>query len=131
MNLTEYTEAILKIIEDGRGYMALIDITHLLEQKAKHVENSTSQTLKQEPRKDEVILTKEEYGELVSSEFDNGYAKGYKEALEQGSILDKIRAEIEALEYLNIEDGSNGYDKYTEQYEVLKIIDKYKEESEE
>lgn len=39
--------------------------------------------LEQEPRKDEVILTKEEYGELVSSEFDNGYAKGYREALEQ------------------------------------------------
>lgn len=39
--------------------------------------------LEQEPRKDEVILTKKEYGELVSSEFDNGYAKGYREALEQ------------------------------------------------
>ena len=39
--------------------------------------------LEQEPRKDEVILTKEEYGELVSSEFDNGYAKGFREALEQ------------------------------------------------
>ncbi len=45
-------------------------------------------------------------------------------------ILDKIRAEIEALEYLNIEDGSDGFDKYIEQYEVLKIIDKYKAESE-
>ena len=44
--------------------------------------------------------------------------------------LDKIRAEIESLEYLNIEDGSDGYDKYIEQYEVLKIIDKYKAESE-
>ena len=43
----------------------------------------------------------------------------------------KIRAEIAALEYLNIEDGSDGYDKYIEQYEVLKIIDKYKGESEE
>jgi hypothetical protein len=43
-------------------------------------------------------------------------------------VLDKIRAEIKALEYLNIEDGSNGYDKYIEQYEVLKIIDKYKAE---
>ena len=39
--------------------------------------------LLEEPRKDEVILTKKEYGELVSSEFDNGYAKGYREALEQ------------------------------------------------
>ena len=46
-------------------------------------------------------------------------------------VLDKIRAEIEKLEYLNIDDGSDGYDKYIEQYEVLKIIDKYKAESEE
>ena len=45
-------------------------------------------------------------------------------------VLDKIRAEIEKLEYLNIEDGSDGFDKYIEQYEVLKIIDKYKAESE-
>jgi hypothetical protein len=45
--------------------------------------------LEQEPRKDEVILTKEEYGELVSSEFDNGYAKGYREALEQEPKLEK------------------------------------------
>ena len=47
---------------------------------------------------------------------------------EYQSILDKIRAEIETLDYLNIEDGSDGYDKYIEQYEVLKIIDKYKAE---
>ena len=45
-------------------------------------------------------------------------------------VLDKIRAEIKKLEYLNIEDGSDGYDKYIEQYKVLKIIDKYKIESE-
>lgn len=44
--------------------------------------------------------------------------------------LDKIRTEIEALEYLNIEDGSDGYDKYIEQYEVLNIIDKYRAEEE-
>lgn len=50
--------------------------------------------------------------------------------LEQETILDKIRAEIENLEHLNIEDGSDGYDKYIEQSEVLNIIDKYKEESE-
>ena len=45
-------------------------------------------------------------------------------------VLDKIRAEIEKLEYLNIEDSSDGFDKYIEQYEVLKIIDKYKTKSE-
>lgn len=44
-------------------------------------------------------------------------------------ILDKIRGEIKELEYLNIEDGSDGYDKYIEQYEVLQIIDKYRTES--
>ena len=49
--------------------------------------------------------------------------------MKQETILDKIRAEIEKLEYLNIEDGSDGYDKYIEQYEVLKIIDEYKTES--
>ncbi len=38
--------------------------------------------------------------------------------------LEKIKAEIEKLEYLNIEDGSDGYDKYIEQYEALKIINK-------
>ncbi len=46
-------------------------------------------------------------------------------------ILDKIAAEIEALEYLNIEDGSDGYDKYIEKYEVLKIIDKHRKGDEE
>ncbi len=43
--------------------------------------------------------------------------------------LEKIRTEVEKFEYLNIEDGSDGYDKYIEQYEVLKIIDEYKAES--
>lgn len=43
-------------------------------------------------------------------------------------VLEKIRAEIEKLEYLNIEDGSGGYDKYIEQYEVLKILDKAESE---
>lgn len=49
---------------------------------------------------------------------------------EQEAVLNKIRAEIQALEYLNIEDGSDGYDKYIEQYEVLNIIDKYKSRQE-
>lgn len=46
------------------------------------------EALEQEPRKGEVILTKEEYGKLISNEFEIGYAKGYREALEQESILD-------------------------------------------
>ena len=47
--------------------------------------------LEQEPISEtDIILTREEYGELVSSEFDNGYAKGFREALEQEEpILDK------------------------------------------
>jgi flagellar biosynthesis/type III secretory pathway protein FliH len=53
--------------------------------------------LEQEPCEDEIILAKEEYGRLLSNEFDNGYAKGYREALEQDSILDKIKAEIQNL----------------------------------
>lgn len=44
--------------------------------------------------------------------------------------LEKIKAKIGKLEYLNIEDGSGRYDKYIEQYEVLNIIDRYKAESE-
>lgn len=42
-------------------------------------------------------------------------------------VLDKIRTEIEHLDYLNIEDGSDGYDKYVDQYDVMQIIDKYRE----
>jgi hypothetical protein len=81
----------------------------------------------QEPRKNEVILTEEEYGELVSSEFDNGYAKGYTEALEQNDVLDKIRERVE-LEKLGYP-PSAGY--YRAIMKVLQIIDKYKSESEE
>jgi hypothetical protein len=88
------------------------------------------EALKQEPREDEVILTKKEYGELVSSEFDNGYAKGYREALEQkDSILDKIKAEIEALP--KTYPFVNHIDMYVKVSDVTKIIDKYKAESEE
>lgn len=77
----------------------------------------------QEPRKDEVILTKEEYGELVSSEFDNGYTKGYTEALEQNDVLDEIRAEIEKLRF------GQPLRKYVVD-ECLEIIDKYRESEE-
>jgi phosphoenolpyruvate synthase/pyruvate phosphate dikinase len=66
--------------------------------------------------------------EIKSMTKEQNYMRGYRDG--KSDVLDKIRAEIEALEYLNIEDGSDGYDKYIEQYEVLKIIDKYKSESE-
>jgi len=80
--------------------------------------------LKQEPREDEVILTKKEYGELVSSEFDNGYTKGYTEALEQNDVLNKIKAEIEQIEI-------NGHIRDVECFRAginaaLNVINKYK-----
>lgn len=43
-------------------------------------------------------------------------------ALEQGSILDKIRTEIKDILYVDL---------LTMRVEILQIIDKYKEESEE
>lgn len=56
--------------------------------------------LREESEKDEVILTKKEYGELVSSEFDNGYAKGFREALEQEPCEDAVsrQAVLNALD---------------------------------
>jgi hypothetical protein len=87
------------------------------------------EALKQEPCEDEIILTKEEYGQLLSNEFDNGYAKGYREALEQDSILDKIKAEIEALP--KTYPFVNHIDMYVKVSDVTKIIEKYKVESEE
>ena len=81
--------------------------------------NMAIKALEQEPRKDEVILTKKEYGELVSSEFDNGYTKGYTEALEQNDVLDKIRAEIKTMSG-DVETLSD----------VLDVVDKYKAERE-
>lgn len=95
--------------------------------------NLAIKALEQESRKDEVILTKEEYGELVSNEFDNGYAKGYREALEQEPILDKIRAEILELDnkvcqQFLIEDVDK--EVHHTYRECIGIIDKYKAESE-
>ncbi len=86
--------------------------------------NLAIKALEQTPRKDEVILTNEEYRKLVSSEFENGYAKGYKEALEGEPDLDKIRAEMETLRFGPLSR------KYVVD-ECLSVIDKYKEESEE
>jgi hypothetical protein len=102
-------------------------------QAVKDLRKRLAECLWKEPRKDEVILTKEEYGELVSSEFDNGYAKGYTEALEQNDVLDKIRAEIEQL---TITEGGDDYvrkmaELFSLKMKVLHIIDKYKAESEE
>lgn len=49
---------------------------------------------------------------------------------EQEAVLDKIRGEIKKLDYLSIADGSDGYDKYIDQQDVLQIIDKYRAERE-
>lgn len=46
---------------------------------------------------------------------------------EQQLVLDNIRAEIGKMNYLSIEDGSDGYDYYIDRYDVLQIIDKYRE----
>ena len=63
------------------------------------------------------------------SEEGYGHFQMAIEALEQESILDKIRAEIEALPktYPFI----NHIDTYVKEDDVKKIIDKYKAESEE
>lgn len=82
--------------------------------------------LLEEPRKDEVILTKKEYGELVSSEYDNGYAQGYREALEQQEPFDHIRAEIDRI----YERKGNSSDCLNTLDELKRFIDKYKAESE-
>ena len=37
--------------------------------------------------------------------------------------LDKIKAEIEQIDCLPIEDGSDGYDYYVNRYDVLQIVD--------
>lgn len=107
---------------DGNAYRLTISNGKELEQESK-------------PRKDEVILTKKEYGELVSSEFDNGYTKGYTEALEQNDALDKIRAEIKGLSpeptIYDIVDRNQKKDAVWETVnDVLQIIDKYRESEE-
>lgn len=86
--------------------------------------------------KEVITLTKKEYGELLSSEFDNGYAKGFREALEQDNVLDKIRAEIEQVirEETVVDHTGGEYERIISMIDpddVLNIIDKYIAESEE
>lgn len=38
MDLKEYEEAILRIVVDGRGYKAIMDITHLLQRRSENTE---------------------------------------------------------------------------------------------
>ena len=45
-------------------------------------------------------------------------------------VLEKIRTKIEQLDYVSIEDGSDGYDHYVDNYDVFQIIDKCKAEGE-
>lgn len=99
-------------------------------EKCRNAHKMAIKALEQEPRKDEVILTKKEYGELVSSEFDNGYTKGYTEALEQNDVLDEIRAEIKGMYRVILKDTPK--DDWAVRWndcldDVLQIIDKYKE----
>ena len=88
--------------------------------------------LGQEPRKDGVILTHEEYNELISNEYNAGYRKGYDNGYckghavaseEQEPSFDKIRADlIQSIQNgtLKIESGNE---------ELFRIIDKYKKGS--
>ena len=69
---------------------------------------------------------------LIFSKHIDGLTCGeVKEAIEMSKIdvFNKIKAEIERMDYLSIEDGSDGYDHYIDKYDVLKIINKYKIES--
>lgn len=98
--------------------------------------------LDQEPRKDEVILTNNEYRKQMANEYDHGYCKGYAEAVEdQKAVLDKLRGEI--VDYgsiwvtyaitgrkdSDIERLIKGVLKQAKE-QVLEIIDKYRAESE-
>ena len=86
-------------------------------------------------------MTREEKIKILKSRKEEVEADGYIgfaealgsaiEALEQEPIIDKVRVEVEKLDYLSIEDGSDGYDRYIDQQDVLQILDKYKAESEE
>ena len=60
--------------------------------------------VEQEPRKDEVILTNKEYRELVSNEYENGYAKGYREALEEDHPIEVEAAELQKAYNKGFED---------------------------
>ena len=80
------------------------------------------------PRKNEVILTNKEYRELVSNEYENGYTKGYSEALEQELILDKIRSEI--IDTGAYEQEVNGKTEFLKGIDYcLGVIDKYNEKN--
>jgi hypothetical protein len=96
--------------------------------------NLAIKALEQEPVLDtDIILSSEEYGELVSNEYDNGYAKGYRDALEnEESVIDKIRAEIETkYGQCNLcEYSALVYTAVGDIADILQIIDKYKTESE-
>ncbi len=96
--------------------------------------------------KEVITLTKKEYGELLSSEFDNGYSKGYREALEQEkNEWDKVKEQIleekehayadfddYKMAYLNAESDELPYDDFRFGMErTIDIINKYLKEIEE
>lgn len=127
----EYVEEIMErsVFTHEIGFLA-----NTIKEKSK--DDFIAICVEQEPRKDEVILTKEEYGELVSREFDIGYTKGYTEALEQNDALDKIKAEIEQVSFTHSFEYGEYYGEDSRQERivnfdtVIHIIDKYKAESE-
>lgn len=44
-------------------------------------------TLEQEPRKDEVILTHKEYNKIIANEYNAGYRKGYHTGYCKGCVV--------------------------------------------
>lgn len=54
----------------------------------------------------------------------------YEKAIANGVLLDKIKTQIRRMDYLTIEDGSDGYDYYINRDDVLQILDKSQAESE-
>ena len=71
---------------------------------------------------------KKKIDKIIKENYDRGHEAGKSDLMD---VLDEIRAEIEKLDYVSIEDGSDGYDYYVDKYDVLGIIDKYKEGEEE
>ena len=73
----------------------------------------------------EVILTNEEYRELLANENENSYAKGYREAI--ANILDEISAEVNGLHIKPVgfeNEYEGGYNHAIDS--VLDIIEEYK-----
>lgn len=85
-----------RIGSSAKCYDALKEVIKSLEQEQEPISET------------DIILTREEYGELVSSEYDNGYAKGYREALEQEPCEDAVsRQAVDRLVWRYLKKGTD------------------------